>query len=217
MRETLGKASEPVSSELKLLDEQVERMRIIVTQLLQYARPTEYAGYVETLDLNRTMEDCLVLVGHLLAQTSIAVQRDFKATCRVGCNRQELQQVIINLMINAIQAMPQGGELKLLTRDWWPKGSEGGNAIGALLVVQDSGAGLSPEVRDRLFRPFFTTKNDGNGLGLWISQGLVERYGGGIRADNRPDASGASFTVRLLTEPRAPEAAPTGDGRPGAL
>jgi two-component system, NtrC family, sensor kinase len=217
MRETLGEASAPVKLELKLLDEQVERMRIIVTQLLQYARPTEYAGYVETLDLNHTMEDCLVLVGHLLAQTSIAVERDFKATCRVGCNRQELQQVIINLLINAIQAMPQGGELRLMTRDWWPEGNEGGAASGALLVVQDSGAGLSPEVQDRLFRPFFTTKNDGNGLGLWISQGLVERYGGGISANNRSDASGASLTVRLLTEPRAPEAGPTGDGRPGAL
>ncbi len=217
MRETLGDASAPVRAELKLLDEQVERMRIIVTQLLQYARPTEYAGYVETLDLNRTMEDCLVLVGHLLSQTSIAVERDFKATRRVAFNRQELQQVIINLMINAIQAMPKGGELRLLTRDWWPQGTEDGEASGALLVVQDSGAGLSAEVRERLFRPFFTTKNDGNGLGLWISQGLVERYGGGISADNRPDASGASFTVRLLTEPRAPEATPTGDGRPGLL
>ena len=217
MRETLGAASAPVKSELKLLDEQVERMRIIVTQLLQYARPTEYAGYVETLDLNRTMEDCLVLVGHLLAQTSIAVERDFQATRRVGCNRQELQQVIINLLINAIQAMPRGGELKLLTRDWGPSAADGAEAVGAMLVVQDSGSGLSPEVRDRLFRPFFTTKNDGNGLGLWISQGLVERYGGGISADNRTDASGASFTVRLLTEPRAPDTVPTGDGRPGAL
>lgn len=217
MRETLGAASAPVKSELKLLDEQVERMRIIVTQLLQYARPTEYAGYVETLDLNRTMEDCLVLVGHLLAQTSIAVERDFQATRRVGCNRQELQQVIINLLINAIQAMPRGGELKLLTRDWGQSASDGAEAVGAMLVVQDSGGGLSTEVRDRLFRPFFTTKNDGNGLGLWISQGLVERYGGGISADNRTDASGASFTVRLLTEPRAPDTVPTGDGRPGAL
>ncbi|WP_439517671.1 sensor histidine kinase [Hydrogenophaga sp.] len=217
MRETLGEAGAPVRSELKLLDEQVERMRIIVTQLLQYARPTEYAGYVEALDLNRTLEDCLVLVGHLLAQTSIAVERDLKATRRVGCNRQELQQVIINLLINAIQAMPQGGALRLLTRDWWPEGTEGGEASGALLVVQDSGAGLSPEVRERLFRPFFTTKNDGNGLGLWISQGLVERYGGAISADNRSEVSGASFTVRMLTEPRAPEATPTGDGRPGAL
>nr|MCU0763940.1 HAMP domain-containing histidine kinase [Hydrogenophaga sp.] len=81
----------------------------------------------------------------------------------------------------------------------------------------DSGPGLSAEVRERLFRPFFTTKNDGNGLGLWISVGLVERYGGHITAENRSDAVGAAFSVQLLTEPRAPDAAPTGDGRPGTL
>jgi len=67
IRDTLGSHAQPVKGELKLLDEQVERMRLIVTQLLQYARPTEYAGYVETLDLNRTVDDCLVLVAHLLA------------------------------------------------------------------------------------------------------------------------------------------------------
>jgi signal transduction histidine kinase len=218
MRETLGAHSLPVHGELRLLDEQVERMRLIVTQLLQYARPTEYAGYVETLDLNRTVDDCLVLVSHLLAQTRIEVQRDFQAKRRVGFNRQELQQVIINLMINAIQAMPEGGTLRLATRDWAEKNDdEGGEAHGALLVVQDSGSGLSPEVHERLFRPFFTTKNDGNGLGLWISQGLVERYGGHITAENRPDAQGASFCVALLTEPHAPDAAPTRDGRPGGL
>jgi len=72
-------------------------------------------------------------------------------------------------------------------------------------------------VLERLFRPFFTTKNDGNGLGLWISQGLVERYGGHITAANRPDAKGAVFSVALLTEPQAPDAAATRDGRPGGL
>jgi two-component system, NtrC family, sensor kinase len=213
MRETLGEAGQPVKSELKLLDEQVERMRIIVTQLLQYARPTEYAGYVETLDINRTLDDCLVLVGHLLAQTNIVVQRDLQATRRAGCNRQELQQVVINLMINAIQAMPQGGTLRLVSRDW----TDEAGRVGVRLCVQDSGSGLSPEVLERLFRPFFTTKNDGNGLGLWISQGLVERYGGHITAENRPDVQGASFCVALLTEPHAPDAAPTRDGRPGGL
>jgi two-component system, NtrC family, sensor kinase len=213
MRETLGAASRPVASELRLLDEQVERMRIIVTQLLQYARPTEYAGYVETLDINRTMEDCLVLVGHLLAQTHIAVERDLQATRRAGCNRQELQQVVINLLINAIQAMPQGGVLRLLTRDWVDEAGRG----GVRLWVQDTGPGLSAEVLERLFRPFFTTKNDGNGLGLWISQGLVERYGGHITAENLSGGSGASFCVAVLTEPHAPEAAPTRDGRPGGL
>jgi len=215
MRETLGAHSLPVQGELRLLDEQVERMRLIVTQLLQYARPTEYAGYVETLDLNRTVDDCLVLVNHLLAQTLIEVQRDFQATQRVGFNRQELQQVIINLMINAIQAMPEGGALRLVTRDWTANDNEGEEARGALLVVQDSGSGLSAEVLERLFRPFFTTKNDGNGLGLWISQGLVERYGGVINADNSEGGLGAAFVVRLLTEPRAPEAVSTRDGRPG--
>lgn len=217
MRETLGAHAQPVRAELQLLDEQVERMRLIVTQLLQYARPTEYAGYVESLDLNRTVNDCLVLVGHLLNQTHIEVQRDLQGTRRVGCNRQELQQVIINLLINAIQAMPQGGTLRLTTQDWLREEHHGVHAGGALLQVEDSGHGLSAEAQERLFRPFFTTKNDGNGLGLWISQGLVERYGGSISAANRPHGSGAVFTVRLLTEPLAPDAAPTNDGRPGGL
>jgi signal transduction histidine kinase len=212
MRDTLGAHAQPVKAELKLLDEQVERMRLIVTQLLQYARPTEYAGYVETLDLNRTVDDSLVLVAHLLAQTRITVQRSLLATQRVGFNRQELQQVIINLLINAIQAMPEGGTLRLDTQDW----ADQQGARGALLQVQDSGAGLAAGVAERLFRPFFTTKNDGNGLGLWISQGLVERYGGSITAANREDGQrGAVFSVRLLTEPQAPEAVSTRDGRPG--
>ncbi len=214
IRDTLGSHAQPVKAELKLLDEQVERMRLIVTQLLQYARPTEYAGYVETLDLNQTVRDCLVLVAHLLTQTRIEIERDLLATERVGFNRQELQQVIINLLINAIQAMPQGGTLRLITRDW----TDEQGARGAMLQVQDSGPGLAPGVAERLFRPFFTTKNDGNGLGLWISLGLVERYGGSIGAGNREDGwRGAVFSVRLLTEPRVPDATPTRDGRPGLL
>lgn len=212
IREALGVHALPLKPELRLLDEQIERMRLIVTQLLQYARPTEYAGYVETLDLNRTVHDCLVLVAHLLAQTRIEVVRDLQATQRVGLNRQELQQVIINLLINAIQAMPKGGRLHLRTQDW----ADEHGARGALLQVQDSGPGLAPGVAERLFRPFFTTKNDGNGLGLWISLGLVERYGGSIGATNREDGqSGAVFSVRLLTEPQAPAAVNTRDGRPG--
>ncbi len=86
---------------------------------------------------------------------------------------------------------------------------------GAQLSVVDSGPGLEPGVQERLFRPFFTTKNDGNGLGLWISQGLLERYGAHIAATNRSDGTGAVFTVQLLTEPHAPAAVNTRDGRPG--
>lgn len=208
MRETLGPQAKPVQAELKLLDQQVERMRLIVTQLLQYARPTEYAGYVEAVDVNQVLENSLVLVAHLLARTQIEVLRDLRAKARAGINRQELQQVVINLMINAIQAMPQGGTLRLRTRD-----REDGR-LGVLLEISDSGPGLSERVRERLFRPFFTTKNDGNGLGLWISVGLVERYGGSIEGRNRrefgEDVDGACFRVWLLTEPLAPQEGPTG-------
>ncbi|WP_371733824.1 cache domain-containing protein [Rhodoferax sp. BAB1] len=208
MRETLGAQATPVKAELQLLDQQVERMRLIVTQLLQYARPTEYAGYVEAVDVNQTLENSLVLVAHLLARTRIEVERDLQATARAGVNRQELQQVVINLMINAIQAMPEGGRLRLRTRN-----REDGKT-GVLLEISDSGPGLSERVKERLFRPFFTTKNDGNGLGLWISVGLVERYGGSIEGLNRrelgEDADGAVFRVWLLTEPLAPQDGPTG-------
>ncbi len=216
MRETLGPHAGPVRGELRLLDEQVERMRLIVTQLLQYARPTEFAGYVDALDVNQTVTDSLVLVAHLLLQRRIEVVRETQAGTPVGCNRQELQQVVINLMINAIQAMPDGGELRLATRDWL---DADGQPQGAVIEVHDNGPGLRPEVMDRLFTPFFTTRNDGNGLGLWISLGLVERYGGRLEAENHGDGPGAVFRVRLLTEPRVPEASRAGtqDGRPGRL
>jgi two-component system NtrC family sensor kinase len=212
MRETLGGHAGPIAGELRLLDEQVERMRIIVTQLLQYARPTEYAGYVDAIDVNRALQDCLVLVGHLLAHTRIQVVRDLQATRRAGINRQELQQVVINLLVNAIQAMPEGGTLTLATRDW--QGSDG--LPGVALSVADTGPGLSAQTLERLFRPFFTTKNDGNGLGLWISQGLVERYGGTLVAHNQQPGPGAVFAVQLYTEPQAPQesSASTNNGRP---
>jgi signal transduction histidine kinase len=212
MREMLGPHAGPVAAELQLLDAQVERMRLIVTQLLQYARPTEYAGYVESIDVNRALEDCLVLVAHLLAHTRIQVVRDLQATRHAGINRQELQQVVINLLVNAIQAMPEGGTLTLATRNW--QSADG--LPGVALTVEDTGPGLAPDTLERLFRPFFTTKNDGNGLGLWISQGLVERYGGTLAASNRNPGPGAVFEVRLYTEPQAPEesAASTNNGRP---
>ena len=211
MRETLGMQAAPVNAELQLLDQQVDRMRLIVTQLLQYARPTEYAGYVEAVDVNRALEDSLVLVAHLLAHTHIEVERDLQATALAGINRQELQQVVINLLINAIQAMPEGGRLRLRTRNRSELVADG--RAGVLVEISDTGPGLSPKVRERLFRPFFTTKNDGNGLGLWISTGLVERYGGGIEGLNREELGdgvrGATFRVWLLSEPLSPETSVT--------
>jgi two-component system NtrC family sensor kinase len=196
LRELLGAAAQPAAAELKLIDEQVERMRLIVTQLLQFARPTEFAGYVESLQPAGVVDDCLVLVNHLLARSGIDVVRHFDATRSVAINRPELQQVLVNLMVNAIHAMPQGGVLVLSAHD-----DDDG---GVQLQVADSGPGVPADLLPQLFQPFTTRKKDGTGLGLWISRSLVERYGGDITAANRSDGStGAVFTVRLKGEASA--------------
>lgn len=195
VRETLGNRAKPVKAELKLIDEQIERMRLIVTRLLQYARPGEYAGYVEAVDTAQAIGDSLVLVQHLLTRTHIVVQRDTRATRRAAVNRQELQQVLINGIVNAIQAMPEGGTLTLATRDAGEAQIE--------IDIGDSGPGFPAGMVDAPFQPFITTKKEGTGLGLWISRSLVERYGGDIRARNRDDGTGAVVTITLPAEAQA--------------
>ncbi|EWS53254.1 cache domain-containing protein [Methylibium sp. T29] len=199
LRELLGpQTAAKVDAELRLVDEQIERMRLIVTQLLQFARPNEYAGYVDSVSVARALDDSLLLVGPQLARTRIAVQRDDRATASAAINRQELQQVLLNLLINALHAMPDSGTLSLHTRDWH---AADGRVQGVQIDVADSGPGLGPELESRLFQPFVTTKTDGTGLGLWISRSLIERYGGTLTAANRDDgARGAVFSVRLYSE-----------------
>lgn len=196
VRELLGGDAQRVGRELKLVDEQIERMRLIVTQLLQFARPNEFAGYVVPVDVNRLVEDCLLLAGHLLARTHIEVRRTLHATRQPAANRQELQQVLVNLLVNAIHAMPEGGELSLATRDRdTPEGAT------VEIDVTDTGPGLGPELLAELFQPFVTRKKDGTGLGLWISRNIVDRYGDDLRAANRADGrSGAVFTIVLRCE-----------------
>lgn len=188
VRELLGPDARRVATELRLADEQIERMRLIVTQLLQFSRPAEYAGDVDQVAPARVLDDSLVLVGHLLAKTRIDIRRADGATRRAAIHRQELQQVLVNLLVNAIHAMPGGGTLELATRD--------GAAGGVEIEVADRGPGLAPEVLAQLFQPFVTGKKDGTGLGLWISRGIVERHGGELVGRNR-EGGGACFTVRL--------------------
>ena len=198
LRETLGPAAEPALDEIRLIQDQVFRIRLIVTKLLQFARPAEYAGYLEPVNLDQVVQDSLVLVAHQMKKTTVEVTQDMRATRPVTINRNELQQVLINLMVNALQAMPEGGTLRLTSGD-----SEENGIKGGFVSVGDSGAGITPQDRERLFDPFFTTKTrDGTGLGLWVSLGLVQRYGGRIEL-SCPASGGSVFTVWLPNEAQA--------------
>jgi two-component system NtrC family sensor kinase len=209
MREELGPAAQPVANEIRLIHEQVNRIRLIVTKLLQFARPGEFAGYVEMVDVNAALADCLVLTRQHLSRRDVRLVQHLHARGRVLINPQELQQVLINLIVNAVQAMPEGGTLTLETADRDPSVA----AAGVNIVVRDTGSGIAAEDMARIFDPFFTTKKrQGTGLGLSISHTLIERYGGRISVDSTP-GQGAAFTVGLLAEPDyRNETSPTGAG-----
>jgi signal transduction histidine kinase len=198
LRDTLGPQAASVKTELDLAQQQVERMRLIVTQMLQFARPGDFAGYVETVDPASVLQDSLVLTDHALRERGIRLQQDLAPGLRAAINRQELQQVLVNLVMNAAHAMPTGGTITLHCRAQFMDDGQD----GVVLAVADQGPGLPESVKNGLFQPFVTHKKDGTGLGLWISRSIVERYGGDIRAANRPaqEGGGAVFSVWLRAE-----------------
>ena len=201
MQELLGEAGSPVEPEFRLLREQVQRIRLIVAKLLQYAKPSEYSGYLQQVRPQEVFQDSLLLVQHQFNRANIAVSSEMHAKGSLLVNRYELLQVLINLMVNALQAMPDGGMLTLKSVDSVEQGVQ-----GVRLSVCDSGRGIADEDLLKVFDPFFTSKHDGTGLGLWVCLGLVERYGGHIAATNQPEG-GACFCVWLPCEPELNEGA----------
>jgi C4-dicarboxylate-specific signal transduction histidine kinase len=192
IRDLMGAKAEAAKTEFRLIDEQLHRVSDIVTRLLQFAKPQEYAGFSDEYDVADIVNDTLPLVQHLLNKTTITVEREYHASRLILMNRTELQQVLVNLMVNAIHAMPDGGRLKLRTAD-----RDEGRRSGVAIEVGDTGAGMAPDVMQRIFDPFFTTKRrEGTGLGLSISQMLVTRQGGRISVESAP-AKGTTFTVWL--------------------
>jgi two-component system NtrC family sensor kinase len=189
----LGENVGPVETELDLIIEQVYRIRTIVDKLLKYSRPTEYASDLESVDLNHVLEDTLLLVRHEAENKAIQIKLTSNRNFKVVINRQELQQVLVNLIVNAIHASPQGGQIHLKIRKWPSK--------GAIICVRDYGNGIPADQLDRIFDPFFTVnKETGTGLGLSVSYGLIRRYGGRITVNSTP-GEGTRFDVYLLSKP----------------
>ncbi|RMG32952.1 MAG: HAMP domain-containing protein, partial [Gammaproteobacteria bacterium] len=193
--EELGETAEPVREDLELTIAQVYRIRDIVDRLLQYARPGDFAGYLEELDVNRVVEQALRLIEHMRKQYEFSVQLRLEATLLVEINEQELQQVLVNLLVNAIHALPPGGgRIEIVTRDR--------DTQGVIIELHDNGHGMTAEQVERIFNPFYTSKpqGEGTGLGLSITYSLVRRYGGFITVDTAP-GEGACFTVYLRCKP----------------
>ncbi|THH34895.1 HAMP domain-containing protein [Aliishimia ponticola] len=198
VRATLGDDANLVETELTLVDRQIARIQAIVGKLLKFARPGDFAEYTSAVSLAGVVEDCLVLVDHVLSKGHIDVKCTLGDAPFVQADPGELQQVVVNLVMNAAQAMGHDGTLELRL-----EAQERNGQAGVRLTVADTGPGIPEDKIGSVFDPFFTTKQaEGTGLGLSISQALVQRAGGLITVRNR-DEGGAAFDIWL---PAADEA-----------
>jgi len=162
----LGDAGELVSEEVQLIVQQVERIRTIINDLLQFSRPGEYRAALSELDINHVIRATQVLVKHDLAQKEINLRMDLRATITVSGNRQQLQQVLINLMVNAVAAINTRGDIIIRSRNW--------RSDGVLFSIRDTGCGIKPDVLERIFDPFFSHRAGGTGLGLSVSYSILQ-------------------------------------------
>lgn len=192
---TLGKHMEPVQDEIELIMQQVYRIQEIVNHLLQYARPDQYASYVEETDVNTVITDTLKLVRHLQDRNRASISLDLHASLSIEINPQELEQVLVNLITNAMHALPDvGGKITISSHNWEDK--------GVVISVRDNGCGIEEEQIGKVFNPFFSTREQGagTGLGLSVSYGIIRRYGGNITVTSTP-GEGADFRIWLLQKP----------------
>jgi signal transduction histidine kinase len=177
--------------DLRVVHGQIVRVEQTVQGLLDFARPP--APRRCGCDLGAVVAEAVDLVRLRAGQQKVAVAIHCPSEPVVASvDSAQLCTVLVNLLLNALDAMPQGGRLEVRL--------EGSSAEGIRLCVTDTGTGIAPNIADRLFTPFATTKETGTGLGLSISRRIAEEHGGQLIAANRAEG-GACFTIALPPAP----------------
>lgn len=171
---------------MHVLEEQIARQNRVVEELLSYARPVK--PQFGPVSLERVIESVLVFLAPALRQQGIVLKRNIQANLPdIEGDGEKLKQVFVNLLLNSKEAMPNGGEITIMAV-----------AGPHWLEVQftDNGPGIAPEHLERLFEPFFSTKEAGTGLGLSIAKQLVEQHNGELLVESEP-GKGTCFTIHI--------------------
>jgi len=194
LKEELGETSKEFKTELNLIYAQIDRIRTIIDNLLKYSRASPLTLKLQLVNVNKVIKDSVLLVRHEAILKQADIYTELEEDCQVIIDPQELQQVLINLLINAVHAIPMHGALEITTHKT--------EAAEVCISISDNGKGIDPVSIDRIFDPFYTTRSgDGTGLGLSISYGLVHRYGGRLEVDSIPGV-GSTFSVYLRRDPK---------------
>jgi signal transduction histidine kinase len=182
---------DPRKKDTQIIEEKISQMGQMVDQILQITRQGE--PDFQVLTVNEILEDTLTLIRHRLSRQKIHVHRAFQDDLpRTYGDRAQLEQALLNLVLNAAQAMPEGGALFIRTGS-----DDSGDSLW--IEVEDTGSGIAPDKLQEIFRPFYSLRPGGIGLGLSIVQRVLKLHQGDVLVRSTP-GKGACFTLRL---PRA--------------
>jgi two-component system sensor histidine kinase HydH len=187
---------------LTIIAKECRRLDELLTHFLAFARPRPPT--FRDIDISIVIECVMELARHSVGEKAIALRKTVAPDVgAIECDPDLLKQVLLNLILNAIQATPAGGEILVSARR---------RDSRVQIDVKDEGPGVSPEIRDRIFDPFFTTKETGTGLGLSVAHQIVEQHGGILRAEGNI-GKGTTFSVILPVNRESLYAKPKNNGR----
>ncbi|WP_337165002.1 sensor histidine kinase [Vibrio fluvialis] len=192
IRFELGDDAKRVEEEIDAIMLQIDRIRNITRSLLQYSRHGGVQDEITWQHVNPIIDESITLVKTGSKKRDVEFVTDLHAQSSVEVNRHQLLQILVNLQMNAIHAMNGKGKLTIRSEDW----CEHGEVLGAIVHIEDEGCGIKPEHLKRVFDPFYTTKREGTGLGLSVSQSLLCQTGGEIRVQSEV-GKGSTFSVYL--------------------
>jgi len=187
-------ADDPQRRYLEIAHRESQRMSRILRQMLGFYRP---AMDMTPVDMNLLIEEAIQLVAKRSREQRVELTKELASDLpKIRASGDQLKQVLLNLMLNAIEAMPKGGTLSILTRH--ASDVERDIPSDAIRIeVRDTGTGMDEETQKRIFEAFFSTKSErGTGLGLWVSQGIVQAHGGSMRVRSKP-GQGTAFLLTL--------------------
>ncbi len=196
------KKDDPVREKLQQIDEATKRSGDLARQLLTFSR--REIVEVKVLDLNEILTNLNKMLRRVIGEDIEFVTHVAEGLGRIKADPGQIEQVIVNLTVNARDAMPAGGKLVVETANVELDAAQTRNLVHAapgpyvVLSVRDTGKGMTPEIKERIFEPFFTTKSQGKGtgLGLFMVYGIVQKYGGHIVVESEPGA-GTTFRIYL--------------------
>jgi two-component system sensor histidine kinase HydH len=183
-------ADNPDREKLDIVLREVDRLETLLKEMLDFSRPMDLHLSVE--DIKRLVESTLPLVEAEGERRNVRIETGWGARVpSIRCDQERIRQALLNLLLNAIQASPDGERVEIRARQAGAR---------ALIDVVDRGPGIPVELRENIFLPFFTTKSEGTGLGLPMALKIVQAHGGRLRAMENPD-KGTIFRIALPLAP----------------